>query len=104
MDPNLKLVLDEMAKLRTEMKECFTSQEAAFSKRLNVVAADEELQDICITNLEEAVIVLDISFAKWRLGVDSIHHRHQVGALQAEQLLPPRSEGPRFLFLGRAPL
>jgi hypothetical protein len=42
MDPNMKLVLEEMAKLHIEM-ECFTMQEAAFSKSLDAVAVDEQL-------------------------------------------------------------
>jgi hypothetical protein len=37
MDPSIKLVLDEMAKLHTDIKEGFMVLEAAFSKHLEEV-------------------------------------------------------------------
>jgi hypothetical protein len=70
MDLNVKLELEEMAKLRAEM-ECFATQEAVVTKRLDKVVADEHLHDARITNLEETDMVLDKSFAKWRPVVDS---------------------------------
>jgi hypothetical protein len=70
MDPNMKLVLEEMAKLRIEM-ECFTVQEASFSKRLDAVAVDEQFWDTRVINLEEATTTFDKAFTKWRPGVDS---------------------------------
>jgi hypothetical protein len=71
MDPNIKLVLDELVNLRTEMKEGFVSQEAAFTKCINEVTAEDHIQDARVTNLEESVAVLDKTFAKWRPVVDS---------------------------------
>jgi hypothetical protein len=71
MDPNIKLVLDELVKLRTEMKEGFVSQEAAFTKCINEVTTEDHIQDARVTNLEESVAVLDKTFAKWRPVVDS---------------------------------
>jgi hypothetical protein len=71
MDPNIKLILEEMAKLRTEMKECFASQEASFSKRLDVVAANMQIHDARVTNLEETAAAFDKTFTEWRLVVDS---------------------------------
>jgi hypothetical protein len=37
MDPNLKLIVEEMVKIRAEIKEGFTVQETSFSKRLDEV-------------------------------------------------------------------
>jgi hypothetical protein len=68
MEPNLKLVLEEMAKLRAEMKECFTNQEVAFSKRIDTVAADGKICDTHSTNYEEAAATFDKSFIKWQPG------------------------------------
>jgi hypothetical protein len=70
MDPNMKLVLEEMAKLCIEM-ECFAVQEASFSKRLDAVAVDEQFWDTRVINLEEATTAFDKAFTKWRPGVDS---------------------------------
>jgi hypothetical protein len=67
---DLNVELEEMAKLRAEM-ECFATQEAVVTKRLDEVVADEHLHDARITNLEETATVLDKSFAKWRPVVDS---------------------------------
>jgi hypothetical protein len=71
MDPNIKLVLDELTKLRAEMKDEFTSQEAAFSKHLDEVAVEDRICDTCVTNLEESAAALDKSFTEWRPKVDS---------------------------------
>jgi hypothetical protein len=37
MDPTLKHILEEMMKIRAEIKEGFTVQETSFSKRLDEV-------------------------------------------------------------------
>jgi hypothetical protein len=66
MDPNMKLVLNELMKLRTEMKDRFVSQEAAFTKRLNEVTAEDRIRDARVTNLEESSAVIDKSFPEWR--------------------------------------
>jgi hypothetical protein len=85
MEPNLKLALEEMAKLHAEMKECFASYEAAFSKRLHVVVADEQLCDARITNLEEVTTAFDKSFNDWRPWVDSSITAHPNQHQQAER-------------------
>jgi hypothetical protein len=64
MEPNLTLILEEMAKLRAEMKECF-------SKRLNVVTVNGKIRDAHVTNLEEVAAAFDKSFTDWWPGVDS---------------------------------
>jgi hypothetical protein len=55
MDPNIKLILNELMKLRTEMKEGFVSKEVAFTKRLDDVTTEDHIRDARITNLEELV-------------------------------------------------
>jgi hypothetical protein len=96
MDPNMKLVLEEMAKLRIEM-ECFAVQEASFSKRLDAVAVDEQLWD---TRHQpgggDHRLRQDIHQVEIRGGF--FHHHHLVGAIQAQQLLRPRCEGLGIIF------
>jgi hypothetical protein len=71
MDPNIKLVLDELVKLRTEMKEGFAGQEAAFSKRIDEVMAEGRIHDARLTNLEESTAAVDRTLTEWRPMVDS---------------------------------
>jgi hypothetical protein len=65
MEPNMKLVLEEMAKFR------IVNQEAAFSKHLDALAADDQLRDARVTSLEETATTLNKSFIEWRPAVDS---------------------------------
>jgi hypothetical protein len=72
MDPNIKLMFDELSKqIRAEIKDGFTVHEAAFTKRFDEVAAAQQICDVRITNLEEMATTLDKSFTEWRLEVDS---------------------------------
>jgi hypothetical protein len=71
MDPNVKLVLNELTRLRTEMKDGFASQEAAFTKRLDEVVTEDRIHNARVTNLEESAAALDKSFTECRPEVDS---------------------------------
>jgi hypothetical protein len=71
MDPNIKLVLDKLVKLRTEMKEGFTCQKAAFTKCIDEVTADDRISDARVANLEESTAAIDKSFTEWQPRVDS---------------------------------
>jgi hypothetical protein len=72
MDPNVKLLIEEMAKqLRTEIKEGFAVHEASFTKRFDEVAVAEHLRDARLTNLEEAAASSDKALAEWRPEVDA---------------------------------
>jgi hypothetical protein len=71
MDPNIKLVLDNMAKLRADIKERFMVQEAAFSKRLDDVAVTDQHRDAWVTSLEEVAAMFTNTLAEWRLEVES---------------------------------
>jgi hypothetical protein len=71
MDPNIKLVLDEMAKLRADIKEGFVMQDTAFSKRIEEVTDVDQHHDARVASLEEAVMTFTNTLAVWRLEVDS---------------------------------
>jgi hypothetical protein len=70
MDPNLKLILEEIVKIRVEIKEGFTMQEASFSKWLDEVSADK-IRDAGVTNLKDATATFDKTFSEWCPEVDS---------------------------------
>jgi hypothetical protein len=71
MDPNIKLVIEEIAKIRVEIKEGFDAQEASFTKRLDEALTAYQLHDTRVANLEDTVVTFDKSFSEWRLEVDS---------------------------------
>jgi hypothetical protein len=71
MDPNIKLVLKDMAKLCVEIKEGFIGQEAAFSKRLDEVVVTDQHYDTRVDSLEEVVTTFTMTLAEWRPEVDS---------------------------------
>jgi hypothetical protein len=71
MDPNIKLVLDEMAKLRVDIKDGFMVQEAAFSKRLEEIAVVDRHRDTQVASLEEAASTFSNTLAAWRPEVNS---------------------------------
>jgi hypothetical protein len=72
MDPNVKLLIEEMAKqLHAEIKEGFTVHEASFTKRLDEVAVAEHLRNARLANLEEAAASSDKALAEWRSEVDA---------------------------------
>jgi hypothetical protein len=64
MNLNIKLVLEEMAKLRTKLKEGFTNEEATFTKRLDEVTVDDLIWDMRAANLEESASAFDKTFTK----------------------------------------
>jgi hypothetical protein len=72
MDPNVKLLIKKITKQHhAEIKEGFTSHEAAFTKLLDEVAATEHIRDARLANLEEAAAPLDEALAAWRPEVDA---------------------------------
>jgi hypothetical protein len=72
MDPNVKLLVEEMAKqLRAEIKEGFAVHKAAFAKHLDEVAATEHIHDARLTHLEEAATSSDKALTEWRPEVDA---------------------------------
>jgi hypothetical protein len=72
MDPNVKLLIEEMAKqLRVEIKEGFAVHEASFIKRLDEVVVAEHLRDARLANLEEAAASSDKALTEWRPEVDA---------------------------------
>jgi hypothetical protein len=71
MDPNIKLVTEEIVKIRVEIKEGFDAQEASFTKRLDEASTAYQLHDTRVTNLEDTVVTFDKSFSEWRPEVDS---------------------------------
>jgi hypothetical protein len=73
MDPNIKLVLDELVKLRTEMKEGFKSQEVAFTKRIDEVTANDCIYDTRVANLEESTAAFDSSMTAVKLELSKLN-------------------------------
>jgi hypothetical protein len=72
MDPNVKLLVEEMAKqLCAEIKEGFAVHKAAFAKHLDEVAATEHIRDTRLTHLEEAATSSDKALTEWRPEVDA---------------------------------
>jgi hypothetical protein len=92
MDPIVKLVFEEMAKLCLEIKEGFVLQEATFTKSLNKVDAEEHLCDARMTNLDEAVVVFDKMS-----GCGLLHRLCQARVIQTEHLLLLRHQGAELL-------
>jgi hypothetical protein len=62
MDPNIKLVLDELVKLRTEMKEGFANEEVAFTRHIDDITTKDRIRDARVTNLEESAVAFDKTF------------------------------------------
>jgi hypothetical protein len=71
MDPNIKLVLDKMAKLRADIKEGFTVQDTTFSKHFEEVMAVDQHYDARVTSLEEVAEMFTNTLAAWRPEVDT---------------------------------
>jgi hypothetical protein len=69
MGHNIKLMLDELAKLWTEM-EGFMNQEAAFAKRIDEVTAEDRIRDTRIANLEESAVAFEETLTDWRPEID----------------------------------
>jgi hypothetical protein len=63
MDPNVKLMFDELSKqIHAEIKDVFVVHKAAFTKRFEDVAAAKQIHDSHITNLDTTVM-FDKTFA-----------------------------------------
>jgi hypothetical protein len=82
MDPIIKLVLEEMVKLRVEIKEGFVLLEATFTKSLNKVDAEEHLRDARMTNLDEVAVAFDKTS-----GCGPLRRLRQAHVIQTEHLL-----------------
>jgi hypothetical protein len=60
-----------MEKLQVGLKDGFTAQEAAFSKRLEEVPVRDQHRDAWVASLEEATSTFSSTLAVWRPEVDS---------------------------------
>jgi hypothetical protein len=70
MEPNTKLLIDELAKIREEIKEGFTSHEFAIANCFTEFSVAEQLRDARISNIESAAAEFDKTFGQWKPEVD----------------------------------
>jgi hypothetical protein len=72
MDPNIKLLIDKMAKdLHVEIKDGFAVHEAAFTKRIGEVLAADRVRDERVVALETVVVSLNKTISTWKPELDS---------------------------------
>jgi hypothetical protein len=72
MDPNIKLLIDKMAKhLHAEIKDGFAVHEAAFTKHIDEVLAADRVRDERVDALETADVSLNKTISTWKPEVDS---------------------------------
>jgi hypothetical protein len=71
MEPNTKLLIDELVKIREEIKESFTSHEIAITNHFAKFSVAEQLHDAHIFNFESTVPEFNKTFVQWKPEVDA---------------------------------